>query len=109
MYRPDHTAHIRADLARSAMYFGTGLAVVLAAAVTTVLILQVADGTAAPAWLIRTLWVVGSFAVTVSLVGLLLTLVRWLVYLRRRAELDAAGAEAVGEVYARMADRRREP
>lgn len=110
VYRPDHTAHIRAELARAATYFATGLFVVLAAAVATVLVFQVTDGSSASAWLLRALWIVGSLAVTVSLTGLVLTLVRWLRYLHRRADLDAAGAEAVGELYARLANRRhREP
>ncbi|GAA0898494.1 hypothetical protein Vau01_120950 [Virgisporangium aurantiacum] len=42
MCRPDHTAHIRAELARSAMYFASGL-VVAAAAGATLLIGQVTD------------------------------------------------------------------
>ena len=53
----------------------------------------------------RALWIVGAFAVTVSLAGLATVLVRWLVYLRRRAELDAEGAEVMGEIHARLANR----
>ena len=109
VYRPDHTAHIRAELARSAMYFASGLVVVAAAAETTLLIGQVTDLSAAPGWLMRALWIVGAFAVTVSLAGLATVLVRWLAYLRRHAELDAEGAEHIGEINARLANRNPEP
>ncbi|WP_238011229.1 hypothetical protein KZZ52_57230 [Dactylosporangium sp. AC04546] len=107
MYRPDHTAHIRAELARSAWYFAAGLFVVLAAAGATFVVVEVVGGSSGPVWLGRALWIAGSFAFTVSLAGLLVVLLRWWWYLRRRAELDAAGAVAVGELYARLANRRR--
>ncbi|MET7398011.1 hypothetical protein ABZS66_31425 [Dactylosporangium sp. NPDC005572] len=106
VYRPDHTAHIRAELARSAWYFATGLFVVLAAAGATFMVVEVAGVSSRPVWLGQ-LWIAGTFAATVSLAGLLVVLLRWWWYLRRRTELDAAGAEAVGEVYARLANRRR--
>jgi hypothetical protein len=38
----------------------------------------------------------------VSGVGLMLTGVQYLVYRRQRADLDAAGAEVIGELYARL-------
>jgi hypothetical protein len=107
--RPDHTAHIRAELARSALYCTTGLVVVPAAAGTTFLSGQATGMPTAPAWLMRVLWIVGAFAVTVSAAGLARVLVRCLVYLRRRAELDAEGAHAMGEINARLADRNPEP
>src|SRR5581483_5688221 len=56
VYRPDHTAHIRAELARSATLFATGLVVVLAAAGTVFLIAQLTDLSTAPVWLVQALW-----------------------------------------------------
>jgi hypothetical protein len=38
----------------------------------------------------------------------LVTLVAWLVYRRRRPDLDAAGAEIVGELHARIANLHRD-
>jgi hypothetical protein len=39
---------------------------------------------------------------------LLVTVAAWGLYRRRRADLDAASAEAVGELHARIADLRRD-
>jgi hypothetical protein len=45
---------------------------------------------------------------TLAVLYLLVTLAAWRVYRRRRADLDAAGAEVVGELHARSADLRRD-
>jgi len=47
-------------------------------------------------------------AAGVAVLYLLVTLVAWLVYRRRRPDLDAAGAEIVGELHARIANVRRD-
>ncbi len=39
---------------------------------------------------------------------LLVTLAAWAVYRRRRADLDGEGAEIVGEMHARIANRHRD-
>jgi hypothetical protein len=44
----------------------------------------------------------------VAVLYLLVTLAAWLVYRRRRPDLPAAGAEAVGEIRARIANRHRD-
>jgi hypothetical protein len=75
----------------------------------TVLISRFGDDASAPEWLVRVLWITCLFAAAVALAGLALTLVRWLVYLRRRPRLDTVGAEAVSEIHARLSNRRREP
>jgi hypothetical protein len=44
----------------------------------------------------------------VAVLYLLVTVAAWALYRRRRADLDAAGAEAVGELHARIANVRRD-
>ncbi|WP_203706100.1 hypothetical protein [Asanoa iriomotensis] len=105
VYRHDHTAHIRHRLAQLAIHGAVGLFVAFCAAgVLAFLNIQADDG---PGWLIGLTWyAVGAIAV-LALLTLGVALVGWLVYRRRRAQLDAAGAEVIGELYARMANRRR--
>jgi hypothetical protein len=52
----------------------------------------------------RIAWYGVGAVVGLSLPSLLLALAGWIRYRRRRADLDAAGAEAVGELHARMAN-----
>jgi hypothetical protein len=59
--------------------------------------------------LLRLGWIADAVLGGVSLLTLAVTAVMWLVYRRRRrAELDAQGAEIAGELKARMAVRRRD-
>ncbi|MEV4706823.1 hypothetical protein [Actinoplanes sp. NPDC049316] len=106
VYRPDHTAHIRHRLAQLAVHGAVGLVIAFCAAgVLAFLGFQAGDG---PGWLIGLTWyAVGAVAV-LALLTLGVALVGWLVYRRRRADLDAAGAEVIGEFHARMANRRRD-
>ena len=62
----------------------------------------------APAALWRLVWIADAVLGAVSLLTLAVTAVMWLVYRRRRAELDAQGAEISGEFKARLAVRRRQ-
>lgn len=100
IYNPDHTIHIRDRLKRQALYFATGAAVIL----LSVGVLSVVTDRGGE--VNRTLTSLVSWLVRVSLVlstlGLLVTLASYLAYRRRRADLDAAGAEAHGEMQARM-------
>ena len=83
VYRPDHTAHVRAGLMQSAVFYGSGLGVVLAVAGSGLLAVWLGDLPAVPAWSGRALWIVGGLGVTASLAGLASAGVRWLVYRRR--------------------------
>jgi MFS family permease len=105
-YNPDHTAHIRRRLVNQAIYGIGGLFFTAAAAGVLLLIGQLAGD--APAALWRLVWIADAVLGAVSLLFLAVTAVMWLVYRRRRAELDAQGAEIVGEFKARLATRRRQ-
>lgn len=107
IYRGDHTAHIRQRLFDQARYFAAG--VVVAALVTgfNLVLLPVIVG--APIGMLRTVvWVMVVTLAGLGLLGMAITGVQYLVYRRNRAELDAEGAEVMGEFAARM-HRRREP
>lgn len=108
VYNPDHTAHIRDLLKQLAMRGATGL---LAAGlgVISALIVTKATGEPLPAGMTTAVWILLSILVAVSLLCFVLTLIFWLIYLWRRADLDARGAETVGELKARMANARRHP
>jgi hypothetical protein len=100
VYNPDHTAHIRDRLKKQALYFATGAAVTL----LSVVVLRVMTNSAGE--VNRTLTLLISWLVRISLLlsalGLLITLASYRAYRRRRADLDAAGAEALGEEQARI-------
>jgi hypothetical protein len=53
-------------------------------------------------------WVTDAVLAAVTVLYLLVTLVAWLIYRRRRPDLDAAGAEIVGELHARIANLHRD-
>jgi cytochrome c biogenesis protein CcdA len=100
VYRPDHTAGIRHRLKAMLRYFVTGAAVVLTGAVAVAIIAaQFGDEDRT---LVTVAWLVVIVALLVAALGLVMTLVLYLVYRRRRADLDAAGAEAEGELQARI-------
>ncbi|MFI5888509.1 hypothetical protein ACIA5D_00130 [Actinoplanes sp. NPDC051513] len=100
VYRADHTAHIRDRLKRQALHFTSGVIMAVLGAITFAVLQSLQD--AAP----HTLTTVGRrLVILLALVaglGLLVTGAQYLVYRRRRADLDAAGAEAIGELYARL-------
>lgn len=106
VYRPDHTAHVRRRLAQMAVYGAFGLVVAAAAAG----ILAVVGSRIPAAWkaLVNAAWILDAVAAGVAVLYLLVTLVAWLVYRRRRPDLDAVGAEIVGELHARIANGRRD-
>ncbi len=106
VYRPDHTAHIRRRVAQMAVYGAFGLVVAAAAAG----MLAVIGSRVPAAWmaLVSAAWIADLVLAAVAVLYLLVTLVAWLVYRRRRPELDAAGAEVVGELRARIANLHRD-
>lgn len=105
-YNPDHTAHIRRRLVDQAIYGIGGLFFTAAAAGVLVLLERLAGDASAALW--RLVWIADAVLGAVSLLVLAVTAVMWLIYRRRRAELDAQGAEIVGEFKARLATRRRQ-
>jgi uncharacterized BrkB/YihY/UPF0761 family membrane protein len=106
VYRPDHTAHVRRRLTQMAAFGTFGMVVAAAAAG----ILAVIGSRAPAAWkaLVSAAWILDAVAAGVAVLYLLVTLVAWLVYRRRRADLDAASAEVVGEFHARIANLHRD-
>jgi hypothetical protein len=101
IYRADHTAHIRDRLKRQALHFSTGAVLaVLAAGAVAVLLWLLGDGSHHT--LAVAVWGLVIALAVVSGIGLMLTGVEYLLYRRRRAELDAAGAEVIGEWHARL-------
>jgi uncharacterized membrane protein len=70
-------------------------------------ILTVIDAVSGDSWptLMTVAWVLDAAYAVLAALYLVLTAVAWLVYRRRRAHLDAAGAEVVGEPLARIANR----
>ncbi|OAA18462.1 hypothetical protein UG55_111130 [Frankia sp. EI5c] len=76
----------------------TGLVVAAVAAGITAVV-----GRASDVWdaLLAAAWIIDAVLAGVATVYLVITVVPWGVYRRRRAELDAAGAEAMGEFQAR--------
>lgn len=105
-YHPDHTAHIRRRLADQAVRGVAGLVFTAAAAGVLALIGGRLEDASTVLW--RLAWIADAVLGGVSLLTLAVTAVMWLVYRRRRAELDAEGAEIVGEFKARLALRRRD-
>jgi uncharacterized membrane protein YdbT with pleckstrin-like domain len=106
VYRPDHTAHVRRRLTQTAAYGTFGLVIAAAAAGSFAVV-----GSRVPtAWtaLVSANWILDAVAAGVAVLCLLVTLVAWLVYRRRRPDLDAARAEIVGELHARIANLHRD-
>jgi hypothetical protein len=100
IYRADHTAHIRDRLKSQALYFSTGVIMAVLGAIA-VAVLRSLLGEAHHALTVA-VWGLVIVLAVVSGFGLTLTGIEYLVYRRRRAGLDAAGAEVIGELYARL-------
>jgi hypothetical protein len=100
VYRADHTAHIRERLRASALHHLTGL---IAAGVGAggLLLLQGSLREAHPT-VVEVGWWLDRALATIAGLGLALTAARYLRYRRRRADLDAAGAEVLGEFLERQ-------
>lgn len=99
VYQPDHNAHIRHRLKLQAAYFATGGAVVILSWTVLQIMIDVGEvnrplATVA-SWLVRT-------ALAVATLGLVVTLLSYLIYRRRRADPDVAGTEASREVRVRL-------
>jgi hypothetical protein len=107
VYRPDHTAHVRRRLTQMAVYGTFGLVTAAAAAGSFAVVgSRVPAASTAPvsaAWIAAVVLAAG-----VAALYLLVTLAAWLVYRRRRPDIDAAGAEIVGELHARIANLHRD-
>jgi hypothetical protein len=97
VYQPDHTGHrLKSMLARSA----TG---VVFAVVAAVLIRWQTAGLDDQFRVLTTVvWLVDIVLLLISALGVVITLVLYPVYRHRRADLDAAGAEALAEFRARL-------
>lgn len=106
-YHPDHTAHIRRRLADQVIFGTVGLVVTAMAAGVLVLIGGRLD--AAPAVVRQLVWIAVAVSGGISVLVLVVSAGRWRVYRRRRADLDAEGAEIMGELKARTARRRADP
>ncbi|MEU4243981.1 hypothetical protein [Actinoplanes sp. NPDC026619] len=103
--RHDHTADIRALIRQMAIRGISGLVMTALGAGGTRVIGSAFDGSPPPA-LMRAIWILWSVLGTVSLLHLALALIFWLIYVLRRRHLDAARAEVIGEMKARMANDR---
>jgi hypothetical protein len=99
VYPADHTFVIRQRLKSRAIMCLTGAALAAAAAGVLALLGAVGDQHRG---LLRAAWVLDIATFAVAAIGLLITLILYRIYLRRRADLDAAGAEAYGELRARI-------
>jgi hypothetical protein len=100
IYRADHTAHIRDRLKRQTLHFSIGAALAVLSAVMVAMLVPLA-GEGHPT-LSGAAWGLVVAVLVVSGIGLAITGVEYLVYRRRRADLDAAGAEVIGELNARL-------
>jgi membrane protein implicated in regulation of membrane protease activity len=106
IYHPDHTAHIRNLLKQMVRAGLTGLGL---GAVTMIALAAIGaiDDQSLPPVITLALWTAWWALITASVLTMIFALIFWLIYRRRRADLDARGAEAVGELKARMANSRR--
>jgi hypothetical protein len=104
VYNPDHTAHIRAIIRRMAVdgLIGLGVAAVAAGA----LLALDEDLHGKFGWWVWAVWIAVAVLAGIGLICLAAALVCAVVYRRRRADLDAAGAEAAGELRAKLANQR---
>ncbi|MBM0230495.1 hypothetical protein JNW91_00570 [Micromonospora sp. STR1_7] len=107
IYDPDHTADIRLLLRKLVIRGVIGLVLVNIFAVFPMFVLDDSREAATESdlivWILRIAWIFIALLFVVSMVSLASAGIGWIAYRRRRAELDAAGAEAVGEVRARLA------
>jgi hypothetical protein len=99
VYQSDHTAFIRHRL-RGMLYASAGLAGFAGMAAAAIFL--VTNGQAVNPEFVRFAWLTDILAFVVAGVGLAATLVFYLMYRRRRADLDAAGDEAAGEFRAQI-------
>jgi hypothetical protein len=104
IYNPDHTAHIRAILRKMAVDGVVGLGVAAVAAGVLLAVDQDLEGQFA--WLVWAVWIAIAGLAGIGLLCLAASVVCTAVYRRRRADLDAAGAEAAGELRAKLANQR---
>jgi hypothetical protein len=81
---------------------------VVAAAAAGILAVVGSRAPAASKALVSAAWVADAVLAAVAVLYLLVTLAVRLVYRRRRADLDAAGAEIVGELNARIGNLHRD-
>ncbi|MDG4795380.1 hypothetical protein [Micromonospora sp. WMMD1082] len=101
VYHPDHTAHIRRRLVDRTVYGVVALAAAVAnAGILTVLDAVIGDSASTMMTLV---WILNAAWAAVAVIYLLLVAVEWLLYRRRRAHLDAVGAEVVWEILTKMA------
>jgi len=102
VYNPDHTAWIRRHLRSMAAYGGLGVVIAGVAASVTVLVDRGGGGE----WpgLVPVVWVAVGVLAGVAVADLVAAAWLWQVYQRRRADLDAKGAEIDGERRARLAN-----
>ena len=100
VYSADHTARTRDRLTRQAVYFTTGVIIAVLGAVSFAFVLSMLPE--APHTLTTIGWGLVIVLAMVAGLDLLITGVEYLVYRRRRADLDAAGAGAIGELYASL-------
>jgi hypothetical protein len=107
VYNPDHTAWIRRQLRTMAVYGTLGLIIAGMAAAVTTLVGRAGGG----AWpgLVPVVWAAVGILTGVSVADLVAAALLWRVYQRRRADLDAQGAEIDGERRARLANAGRTP
>jgi hypothetical protein len=106
VYHPGHTAHLRQRLTQMAVNGLIGLVIAAIGAGVTATVASRANG--ASGSLVTAAWIAVVAVAAVACLHLLITLPFWRIYRRQRAELDAAGAEAVGEMHARIANLRRD-
>jgi hypothetical protein len=101
IYRGDHTAHIRQRLVGQLRHFAGGVVGAALAAGFNLVLLPVLVG--APGGVLgAVVWVMVLVLAGTGMLGMALTGVQYLLYRRNRAEVDAAGAEVMGELAARM-------
>jgi uncharacterized BrkB/YihY/UPF0761 family membrane protein len=100
VYQPDHTADIRQRLKSMLLTFTVGAAI----AVTGAIIIGILTASLDDQYrtVIALAWLIDIVTLLVAALGLLTTLIFYLIYRRRRAYLDAVGAEADGELRARI-------
>ncbi|MFI5496031.1 hypothetical protein [Actinoplanes sp. NPDC051859] len=100
IYHADHTAHIRRRLRTETIRFSAGLLAAVLLAVGNGILAARLDGRHAT--LTAAVWWADGLLIIISLLGLALAGAQYVVYRRRRPDLDAAGAEAMGERAARL-------
>jgi hypothetical protein len=100
IYQPDHTAHIRHRLKSMLARSATGVVIAVVAAV--LIRWQTAGLDGQFRTLTTVVWLVDIVLLLVSALGAVITVILYLVYRHRRADLDAAGAEALAEFRARL-------